>query len=932
MALKRILNDYLDGKNLSAEDGALAAYPNHFKSTENGGFNYSFSQTPLFDGVTQPGTLPSDGITLNFRQLNFDFGKFPAFDRPNNGFSPEPFIRKSFINLRDNAFLNTVSEGFMRGGIELHTQRKIEDAARIGQWLSTPEGFIWNLKQVGMQATNPKISRPGRGFSRANQRVYNLGLNTLASVAAAGTGVYFKREGETFLLPDRATYAADEGLFEDPGENTPSYNRMINLFDEHIFGIGAPPKEEKNNFFAKVGKFINKIDTAIKKFVGATGEELYSYIGGPGAAYGIGQTEIRKFKPFVSEGTERPVGVGARLKNPALTLRRSRLVGDDGIQHGFITNGNFNITPNTLLLNFDNGGVAYPPLYAKYVDEGVSLPSGESPPTEETITGPNKYIFPGDGGEDALSDRHIGRSQGIVRYSDASQHIGNAITTVNSIFSGVGLWYTSLNHSVLNGNLTQGTNTSVSSGPVLPPEGADRLSDKDVVIPEFPKVSLNSIQDFRMVRRGLDDVANTAILAAGVTPNLQPSGEWGATNYNATTNLGRGYNIEARVSIGHQGKRHEREGRNHFGGFTKDYDIFDYDTIDQINALDVFKGSIREKAFMRDLVRFRIEAMDGDDPSKSTTMLFRSFLDDFSDNYTGEWNSFKYNGRAEDFFTYKGFKRTLNFSFKIAAMTRHEMLPLYRKLNYLLTQTAPDYSGTRMRGSYCRLTIGSLINRTPGFFTNVKYKWNKNYPWEISINHLENGPDKDGAMVMPHLLDVSCAFTPIHTFTPQKSVTKSPFILPHGTKKAQQWDREGAAENSTKAQMAEGDRWKKWGDQSNIDQDPGPTLTPITTPPNNNEQRLMETPIAIPLSPGTLPVSNDADLLPIQTNPSVTEESERQTKRDQKKAEREQKRLTRQRDRFARQEERENDRNRRRNNRNIGTFDLMDSPIGSGVV
>ena len=170
------------------------------------------------------------------------------------------------------------------------------------------------------------------------------------------------------------------------------------------------------------------------------------------------------------------------------------------------------------------------------------MPSGESPPTEETITGPNKYIFPGDGGENDLSDRHIGRSQGIVRYSDASQHIGNAIASRNSIFSGVGLWYTSLNHSVLNGNLTQGTTTSISREPVLPPEGADRLSDKDVVIPEFPKVSLNSIQDFRMVRRGLD--VSNAILSAGITPNLQPSKEWGATNYNATTNLGRGYNIE----------------------------------------------------------------------------------------------------------------------------------------------------------------------------------------------------------------------------------------------------------------------------------------------------------------------------------------------------------------------------------------------------
>ena len=34
------------------------------------------------------------------------------------------------------------------------------------------------------------------------------------------------------------------------------------------------------------------------------------------------------------------------------------------------------------------------------------------------------------------------------------------------------------------------------------------------------------------------------------------------------------------------------------------------DTVDQINALDVFKGDPKEEEWMRDLVRLRIEALD----------------------------------------------------------------------------------------------------------------------------------------------------------------------------------------------------------------------------------------------------------------------------------------------------------------------------------
>ena len=202
-------------------------------------------------------------------------------------------------------------------------------------------------------------------------------------------------------------------------------------------------------------------------------------------------------------------------------------------------------------------------------------------------------------------------------------------------------------------------------------------------------ILLTDIQDFRMIRRGIEEPTDAAT-------NVD---NHNVTNYKASTNLGQsGFYRETRVNTGNVGQNMDNSTAfvNHFGETTNDYDKFDPVVIDKINALDVYRegyesGDRREKSHMRDLIRLKIEALDSSSPDKAETMLFRAFLDSYSDKFTGDWNSFKYNGRAEDFYTYKGFKRSISFSFKIAAQTRHEMLPLFRKLNFLATQTAPDF-------------------------------------------------------------------------------------------------------------------------------------------------------------------------------------------------------------------------------------------------
>ena len=150
----------------------------------------------------------------------------------------------------------------------------------------------------------------------------------------------------------------------------------------------------------------------------------------------------------------------------------------------------------------------------------------------------------------------------------------------------------------------------------------------------------------------------------------------------------RTYHRESRVGLGTPGKiiaptSGSAWNQNEDG--TINYRAFVADKVDKVNALDIHKntdGVFTDNAY-RDLIRFRFEAIDNDTPITSPTinshvMLFRAFIDDISDSYSAEHNEFKYNGRGENFYTYKSFKRTISLSFKVAAQSRHEMMPLYR--------------------------------------------------------------------------------------------------------------------------------------------------------------------------------------------------------------------------------------------------------------
>lgn len=168
---------------------------------------------------------------------------------------------------------------------------------------------------------------------------------------------------------------------------------------------------------------------------------------------------------------------------------------------------------------------------------------------------------------------------------------------------------------------------------------------------------------------------------------------------------------------------------------------------------------------VRDLIKFRIEAVDGDNTNSSTWMIFRSYLKNITDNPNPSWNTVNYVGRGEPFYIYKGFERSLSFDFQVAAMSEDELKVIWQKLNYLYSNTMPDYKGNVMRGPYMKLTVGNYLYRQPGVIKSLTYTIGNDTPWEIAIDDPEH---KGNLYELPHVMNISMTFAPTHDFLPRK--------------------------------------------------------------------------------------------------------------------------------------------------------------------
>ena len=233
------------------------------------------------------------------------------------------------------------------------------------------------------------------------------------------------------------------------------------------------------------------------------------------------------------------------------------------------------------------------------------------------------------------------------------------------------------------------------------------------------------------------------------------------------------YNIEQRVNLGDPGRRTVNRSNPTLGVPSNAKGL------DQINSMYLYQSDfVTTDKRKNDLIKFRIATILNDNPSQSIFTHFRAYINSFTDTMNASWNSFKYSGRGEDFYTYQGFQNSISMGFTVVAQSVQELSIMFQKLNYLKSTLAPDYSDSGyMRGNIHKLTMGAYFYEVPGIIDSLTYTVPNDTTWDIAIPSQPSGIQDTllgGINVrtpqvkeLPHRIEVQMSFKPIYDFLPE---------------------------------------------------------------------------------------------------------------------------------------------------------------------
>ena len=318
--------------------------------------------------------------------------------------------------------------------------------------------------------------------------------------------------------------------------------------------------------------------------------------------------------------------------------------------------------------------------------------------------------------------------------------------------------------------------------------------------PNSIKIALNLPEDFQgfQLKTGESSSPKTQDFRKLIRSKLKgqdkdKATQSGATSLSLSYNIADNKTIEGRVNLGDPGQRATKNYSDYSKGVTNgngtsiygslevtagDKNLGSYNPgLDKITSLPIYRSETTSTQLnaVNDLAKFRIAIIDNNSPNFKTFIHFRAFIDSMSDSYSARWDGFNYLGRSEQFYNYGGFTRSVSLSWTVAAQSKQELIPMYKKLNYLASSLTGDYSPNGyMRGNLVQLTIGGYLYEQPGIITSLTYDVPTESPWEIGIgtefNASGNTIQGDNSVKeLPHIIRVTgFNFIPIQNFVPQK--------------------------------------------------------------------------------------------------------------------------------------------------------------------
>jgi len=749
--------------------------------------------------------MPLITSTTNFNRLKFTSS---GGDRWDQGKSGQPYIVKSIPGADDTFKQQLDGQPQPKGGVDfllrgglLSVSAAIDDVSRLTQMLfdtRSPNGFEFIAKQNVLSRNSVKTEASyGSGYAGGglNQGLYTpVGTLLQAGVDPIATGVT-NLFGINPLTDNQAPPSNNGGInsyfatvnIQNTSNDVFNTNRLVNL--NNVVGTNTSQTTNGGVIILNPG--------------GRAQSTLLQYSGGPGSILGIGNTNIL----FADQRTGRQ---NAKVQTSGFL---------EGSSLDIPSSGNYSIykrpTPITILQKDENyRGVSdvwnnsiynlafsdyggFEPLARAYdglsnispyiygsTDEDFTFPDGGGSGRAAAMNagfinpeGPNFYdvfskpttIFGNNLNLDQISKGNL-----FISGSGVTGTFANLFPDQSSLLTEeLNIELGQSNYSDQITNALQGFNNSVYSTVI----GDGKLTSY------FPKIQENNTATLTQAQLySKTIIGNTTGLKN--PPDFRKDTSRGNIkdlSESSVLSLSPGYtdqNLSTRINLGNPGgtagivnNSSTNEGRNikdvlHYG-----VDASVLQAVDTLNALPMYESATVDKDLaVNDSVKFRIAVINNDKGNGIATYLhFRAFIDSFNDSYTSKWDPVQYVGRGEELYNYKGFGREISLSWTVYAQSKAELIPMYKKLNYLASTLAPDYNSAGfMRGNIVRLTMGGYLYEQPGIIKSITYGVPQESPWEIGINEL--GGTDSSVKELPHMIKVTgMTFTPIQKFIPAKA-------------------------------------------------------------------------------------------------------------------------------------------------------------------
>lgn len=729
----------------------------------------------FYSGGTE-GQVGSVSTPTFFGQKSIPYGK----DRPGGGNSGQPFIPQNIeVGVQNPAFYN---DFVVRGGIEAPLSAA-EDVARLTKYfidVKNPSGLLFTAKQNLLSRVGTKTeASKGLGYAGGalNEGAYTP-LSTLAEAGIIWAGGHINKQGldPTGLFSGASIKKYGDVVYENNDEKTNSApptvpdslyrkaqrannrlgNRIVataNQRDKAVSEITYRPPATYNGLFA----FGEKADAFLEKKINSFLQAWDVY-------------RDKQAAKNLSNKEQREARASERAKTADNNLDEAEFWANN-IARPVYSNRLLNLWDTTGLNLTSPGYTSSPVLYSYGGGPNSVLGIGKTNIRFATL---NDGTTPARTGTNMV-DPYLQYGRRLVEYKTTNifgkTFMPNSFGSVSLTYAGT--YNTSVTEDVLFGS----TNYLVDYN-----NKNNIQAFNPNAIWQNSKTNFNTWQqfDFNTQEVNLDSttkedfrtVLDPSLPANKTFLSLSPSykrymAESDNTSISANAT---GYGRIGLRSPGQKGDiSNYVQGKRNFEGNR-------LGPVDFINALPIYKSSnvTSKNEYKNDLIKFRIDILDNDANTRFF-MHFRAFLDSFSDSYGADWKSLDYMGRGEKFYKYGGFSRDVNVSFTVAALSKQELIPMYKKLNYLASSLAPSYSSKGyLRGNIAYLTVGAWCYELPGVINSIEYSVPEEAPWEIAIPIKdENGKgigtqfDDDTVREMPHMIKVTMKFTPIHTFRPE---------------------------------------------------------------------------------------------------------------------------------------------------------------------